>query len=143
MTGINGVIYAATFDNDFARLKMEDTSTSVFTYDYTSRSAPRLMTTWITAGEPSLEKQLLQVKIYGYVWSNLQIKHYQDWNLVNAITNTTYVTPGNYVFYHKQRLNSSKVLSAGIDISLPSDGSSFWIEGLEVEFETIQAGMKK
>ena len=143
MTAINGTIYTATFDDDFARLKVEDKSTSVFTYDYSARSAPRLVTTWITAGEPSLEKQLLQLKIYGYLWSNLTIKHYENWNLETAVTNTTYVTPGNYVFYHKQRLNSSKVLAAGIEISLPSNGSSFWIEGMEVEYDMIQSGMKK
>ena len=143
MTSINGIVYTATFDDDLARLKVEDTSPSVFTYDYSTRSACRLMTTWITAGEPSLEKQLLQLKLYGYIFSNLSIKHYENWNLQTAITNTTYITPGNYVFYHKQRLNSSKALAIGIEISLPANGSSFWLEGMEVEYDMIQLGMKK
>lgn len=117
--------------------------TSVTTYEYAERSPPKLSTTWISAGEPSLEKQLLQLKIYGYLFGDLLIKHYQNWDLTTPVTNATFTPVSNYTYFHKKRLNSSKVLSTSIEISIPSTGKAFWIEGIEVEFESIQAGMKR
>ena len=149
MTFIDGIQYNGTIsDTNLARTSIENTNQAVFTYDYSTRSPSRLVTTWMTAGEPSLEKQILQLKMFGYIWSDLDIKHYQNWDLSTAITNATYTSPGstspsNYVMYHKQRLNSSKAMAVCIEMLHKAGGKSFWIEGLEVEFEAIQAGMKR
>ena len=149
MTFINGVQYNGTIsDVGIARTSIENVDPAIFTYDYSTRSPSRLVTTWMTAGEPSLEKQILQLKMFGYIWSDLDIKHYQNWDLSTAITNATYVSPGstspnNYIMYHKQRLNSSKAMSVCIEMLHKSGGKTFWIEGLEVEFEAIQVGMKR
>jgi hypothetical protein len=152
MAFIDGVMYVGTINdavpNKRARTAIEDLTPATYTYDYADRFPPRLVTTWMTLSEPSLEKQILQVKLFGYIWGNLIIKHYQNWDIKNAITNTTYVSPGitspnNYIFYHKQRLNSSKSMASAIEISMEPDGNIFWIEGMEVEYEFIQAGMKR
>jgi hypothetical protein len=152
MAFIDGVMYVGTINdavpNKRARTAIEDLTPATYTYDYANRFPPRLVTTWMTLSEPSLEKQILQVKLFGYIWGNLIIKHYQNWDIKNAITNTTYVSPGitspnNYIFYHKQRLNSSKSMASAIEISMEPDGNIFWIEGMEVEYEFIQAGMKR
>jgi hypothetical protein len=143
MTFINGTAHIATAISNIAKILVEDTSPSVYTYDYTSRSPARFATTWLTFGEPSLEKQLQQIKMYGYIWSDLSVKHYIDWDLTTAVTDTTYTTPGIYKFFHKQRLTSSKPLAASIEVSMLAGGSSFWIDGIEVELQEIQSGIKK
>ena len=145
MTFFNGVLYVASYNDTYnkARFAEEETDPNVFQYDYFSRSSPRLVTTWITAGEPSLEKQVLQLKIFGRMLSDLNIKHYNNWDITTPITNTTYKHTNDYLFYHKQRLNSSKALAYSVEISSTANGESFWIEGLEVELDIIQAGMKK
>ena len=149
MTFIEGKQFNGTIsDLGVARTSSEDKSTSVFTYDYSTRSPSKLITTWMTAGEPSLEKQVLQLKMFGYIWSDLAIKHYQNWDLSTAITDTTYTSPGdtspkNYIMFHKQRLNSSKAMAVAMELGMKAGGKSFWIEGLEVEFESIQVGMKR
>lgn len=149
MTFIDGQMYVGTMSDTFiARTSSEVLNDNVFTYDYSTRSPSKLITNWITAGEPSLEKQVLQLKMFGYIWSDLAIKHYQNWDLSTVITDTTYTSPGdtspkNYIMYHKQRLNSSKAMAFAIEIGMKPNGKSFWIEGLEVEFEAIQVGMKR
>jgi hypothetical protein len=147
MSFVNGIMYVGSYkeSNKTARTSKEDFST--YTYDYYGRSPARLVTTWMTQGEPSLEKQLLQVKIFGYLLGRLSVKHYENWNINSAITDTFYTPSSNYVMYHKQRLNSSKPMAAaieltGVDSNNPF-GQTFWIEGLEVEFESIQQGMKR
>lgn len=147
MSFVNGIMYVGSYksSNKTARTSKEDFST--YTYDYYGRSPSRLVTTWMTQGEPSLEKQLLQVKIFGYLLGRLLVKHYENWNINSAITDTSYTPSGSYVMYHKQRLNSSKPMAAAIELigtdSNNPFGQTFWIEGLEVEFESIQQGMKR
>jgi hypothetical protein len=104
-----------------------------------------ICTNWESAGEPSLEKKFLQVKMYGNIPATI-IKHFENWQkwgsnyLVanNPKTNVTY--PANPEFYHKQRLdaNSSLVVSVSIEFA-----SSFKLRGLEIEINPIQEGMKK
>lgn len=144
MTTVESTLYVATTrtTDTTARTSLEDLST--YNYDYASRSPSKLVTTWMTQGEPSLEKILLQIKMFGYILGKLDIKHYINWDYNTAITNTTYTSPGNYVMFHKQRLNSSKPMSAAIEMTMNSTGTqAFWLEGIEVEFEPIQQGMKR
>jgi hypothetical protein len=121
---------------------------------YMASNPVKLYTTWLTAGEPSLEKYLLQLKIFGRIEtsgsSKLQVAHYKDWDINTKITNTTYEpilktgSINNQIQYsHKQRLNSDKVLAASVGIELNTVSSSFEIEAFEVEFNPIQSGMKK
>lgn len=115
----------------------------------------KLYSSWLTAGEPSLEKELLQLKIFGRVQSNsttssITVTHFKDWDYSTKITDTQYFpnntsnTLNNQVQYsHKKRLNSDKVLAACVGIEISTTGVSFEIESFEVEFNTIQSGMKK
>lgn len=144
MSMIESVLYVGTnrTTDNTARTSKEDLTT--YNYDYVSRSPSKLVTTWMTQGEPSLEKILLQVKLFGYIFGKLDIKHYANWNYDTAITSTTYTSPGNYIMYHKQRLNSSKPMAAAIELTMNSTATqAFWLEGIEVEFDQIQQGMKR
>ena len=115
----------------------------------------KLYTTWLTGGEPSLEKILLQLKIFGRIDSDaslysIDVCHYKDWDLSTKITNSPYfpqntsLSLNNQIQYsHKKRLNSDKVLSASVGIEISNPSVSFEIESLEVEFLPIQQGMKR
>lgn len=149
ITAFDGSLYVGTVDPDgdsgigLARTANEVTDPNTYTYDYISRSAPRLMTAWITVGEPSLEKLLLQLKMFGYIRTPLNIRHYANWDITTPMTDVIFTPDGNYVFFHKQRLNSSKQMAAAIEIELRPSGETFWIEGMEVEMDVIQQGMKR
>ena len=115
----------------------------------------KLYSSWLTAGEPSLEKELLQLKLFGRIQSNattssIKIVHFKDWDYFTKITNVEYfpnntaLSLNNQIQYsHKKRLNSDKVLSASVGIELTTSSVSFEIESFEVEFNPIQSGMKK
>jgi hypothetical protein len=115
----------------------------------------KLYTTWLTGGEPSLEKNLLQLKMFGRIDSDgttqsIDVCHYKDWNLTTKVTNSSYfpndtsLSLNNQIQYsHKKRLNSDKVLSASVGIEINNPAISFEIESLEVEFTPIQQGMKR
>ena len=144
MAMVESLLYVGTqrTSDNTARTSLEDFTS--YNYDYVGRSPSKLVTTWMTQGEPSLEKLLLQVKLFGYLFGKLDIKHYANWDYNTAITSTTYTSPGNYVMFHKQRLNSSKPMAAAIELTMNSTATqAFWLEGIEVEFESIQQGMKR
>jgi len=122
---------------------------------YVSTHPVKLYTTWLTSGEPSLEKQLLQLKMFGRfksdgVTSGIGVYYYKDWNLLSKISNESYfpldtaATLNSQVQYsHKKRLTSDKVLSASVGIEVSSPVVAFELESIEVEFNPIQSGMKK
>ena len=120
---------------------------------YLTTNPLKMYTTWLTVGEPSLEKEVLQLKIFGRIStpnSGLKVKHYKDWDKNTAITDTTYfpivptATIDNQIqFSHKKRLNSDKCLSASVGIEISDPTTTFEIESFEVEFNSIQSGMKR
>jgi hypothetical protein len=123
--------------------------------DYPTHHPIKLYTTWLTANEPSLEKILLQLKIFGRIQSNgtsssINVAHYKDWDINTKITNAPYfpnspaLSLDNQVQYsHKKRFNSDKILAASVGIEVNSSLVSFEIESLEVEMNPIQEGVKK
>ena len=127
---------------------------------YFETNPAKLYSVWLTGGEPSLEKSLLQLKIFGRVQtigssSGLGVVSFKDWDYSTRITNTQYfpndtsLTLNNQIQYsHKKRLNSDKVLAASVGIEIATNGNApslltFELESIEVEFNTIQEGMKK
>jgi hypothetical protein len=121
---------------------------------YLNTYPAKLYSAWLSAGEPSLEKELLQLKIFGRIAKNvnggdLKVRHYKDWNIVTLITDTTYSpnTVGDLAsqtqYSHKKRLNSDKCLAASVGIESNGSFSDFEIDSLEVEFNEIQMGMKR
>ena len=119
---------------------------------YQSTNPAKLYTAWMTAGEPSLEKELLQLKIFGRISAAsanpLIVKHYKDWDISTPITNTTYLSQSpaalnsQIQYSHKKRLNSDKCLAASVGIEGTAN-LDFEIESFEVEFNAIQTGMKR
>lgn len=141
---LNGLYYVGGFDKAAgsldAKTYKEDQSLAL---NYVQSSPVVLFTTWLTAGEPSLEKQLLQLKIFGRIYGKVKIQHYKDWDITALITNAEYVSPGVTTYSHKKRFQSDKVLGASCGIVLDDTQSTFEIESIEVEFNAIQQGMKK
>lgn len=122
--------------------------------EYVTDFPVKLYSSWLTGGEPSLEKELLQLKIFGRISTGdsegIKVKHYKDWDISQAITDTMYLpkdptaTINNQVQYsHKKRLNSDKVLAASIGIEIDDPACTFEIESMEVEFNSIQTGIKR
>lgn len=121
--------------------------------DYITEYPLKLYTTWLTAGEPSLEKEILQLKLFGRISANnkgLIVKHYKDWNKDIAITDSQYFPidktsslDNQTQFSHKKRLTSDKCLSASVGIEITDPSVSFELESFEVEFNSIQTGMKR
>lgn len=143
---------ASTVVSSNAQLYIEGKSLPL---SYAATYPIKLYTSWLTGGEPSLEKILLQLKIFGRIDSNgttnsIDVCHYKDWDLSTKITNSQYF-PNNTTlslndqiqYSHKKRLNSDKVLSASVGIESANPAVLFEVESLEVEFMPIQQGMKK
>ena len=112
-----------------------------------SQKGIKLYSSWMTAGEPSLEKQALQVKLFGQIapedaTKSITVVHFKDWDNSTKITSQQYVPLNSTIHYHKKRLNSDKVLAISVGIEC-RNLTRFQIEGMEVEFNPIQEGMKK
>lgn len=120
---------------------------------YLTTHPAKIFTTWLTNGEPSLEKEILQLKIFGRISATstygLKIKHYKDWNINTLVTDTEYFPQttaainSQIQYSHKKRLNSDKCLAVSIGIEAAHYTVDFEIESLEVEFNSIQIGVKK
>ena len=163
-TFINGVLYLGGVNTyvDFG------TSTPVYDSkvfnENKSNTAPlsycpqypiKLYTSWLTGGEPSLEKVLLQLKMFGRVQSeqntsSINVCHYKDWNINDKVTNSPYFPTetsksldDQTQYSHKKRLNSDKVLSASVGFEVDNPGVTFELESIEVELSAIQEGMKR
>jgi hypothetical protein len=151
---INSHFYVGQLDTNAltAKVYLEDITIPL---TYPTSYPVKLYTNWLTAGEPSLEKQLLQLKLFGRIQSNgtttgLSICNYKNWDISTKITNKEYfplspaLSLNNQIQYsHKQRLNSDKVLSASVGLEIHTTGVLFELESIEVEFNPIQEGMKK
>jgi hypothetical protein len=156
--GLNGFLFSVgsrdTNVNGASVTASVVTETQNTARTYLDTYPAKLYSAWLSAGEPSLEKELLQLKIFGRIAKNvgggdLKVRHYKDWNIVTLITDTTYsstVTGGlasQVQYSHKKRLNSDKCLSASVGIESDGPFSDFEIDSLEVEFNEIQMGMKR
>jgi hypothetical protein len=153
---ISGNYIIGEFDSEEnsynAKIYLEDKEAAL---QYPVTNPIKLYTTWLTANEPSLEKILLQLKIFGRIQSNsttssINVCHYKDWDINNKITNSPYF-PNNtslqlndqVQYSHKKRLNSDKILSASIGLEVDTSNVTFEIESFEVEINSIQEGIKK
>lgn len=109
-------------------------------FNYAANANPRLDTTWFTAGEPSLEKKLQQLKIWGVIQSDVFISHVLDWQESTLVSDGTYIMPDVALFSHKRQLAPANFQA--VSVSMKFNGK-FQIEGLEIQFEALQQGMKR
>ena len=136
MTFYRGVYFAT----DGYAITKEEKSDPDYKYNYFEQSPPELITTWLTAGEPSLEKKVKQVKLFGQIKGELEIAHYADWkDAPEGIAN--YLNDEAGLFSHKKRITPYNALAASVGVKVR--GELFEIEGLEVEFDLFQQGMKR
>lgn len=102
-----------------------------------------LTTSWITLGEPSLEKQVTQVKLFGKIDNPapVLIMSQNSWNGDAYVTDDRIELPVVTSYIHKKRLTSSKATATSIIISCPVN--RIYLEGIELEIEQVQQGMKQ
>lgn len=124
-------------------------------YIRTSQVGQILALHWINGGEPSLEKQVNQVKLYGNfilrpatpgsLGGTIKSQNnYEKYVGGSLVTNTRYVPASEAQYEHKQRLDASKARVFSIIIEDTSDGGGgFTLEGIEIEALGIQEGLKK
>jgi hypothetical protein len=141
-----GVMYYGTVDTVGNAAVVRSETPTLTTQDYAASYPIKLYTTWLTAGEPSLEKQLLQLKMFGYITTSggnsINAVHFKDWALTK-VTNSSYMPDSATQFSHLKRLNSDKVLAASVGFEVVNNGVTFELESLEVEFNPIQVGVKR
>jgi len=132
---INGIYYATNNISSIATLLEEDRTN----YAYMLTSPVKLETTWFTAGEPSLEKKLNQIKMWGVVPS-ADISHYLDWITSSSIYDGQHVNDILGAFSHKKGLVPANFQSVSVAMAF---SEYFQLEGLEIEFSPLQQGMKR
>lgn len=142
-------IYVAKFVDESealgAKIIKEDKTSALI---YPSLYPIKLYSTWMTAGEPSLEKQLLQLKMFGRIYpaddtTSIHVIHFKDWDYSVKITDVVYLPISTSQYSHKQRLNSDKVLATSCGIEVTDPNVLFELESMEIEFNGIQQGMKR
>lgn len=136
---IDGGYFLALNDDTQAYLYLEF-KTGATRYGY---GGLQLEGSWFTAMEPSLEKKLNQLKLWGIITAPVVISHYLDWSTTAAISDGTYTNTVSNKFSHKQRLNPANFQSVSIVMSVTPGDKVFQIEGIEVEWQPFQQGMKK
>jgi hypothetical protein len=130
MTFIDGKYYVTSNDPLSIKVNVEDKTNPV---------PSELQTTWFTTGEPSLEKKLNQLKIWGLIDCNVGVSHCLDWKDA-VILDGQYANPASLALSHKHRLHPANFQA--VSIGMDFDGE-FQIEGLEIEFQILQMGMKR
>lgn len=146
LTFINGEYYIALNYPDGGNYHgnvYKEVKTGGGQYNYVPSSYPiRLDTTWFNAGEPSLEKKLQQIKLWGVVTGAVSVSHYLDWN-DSEINDLAYSNTSLTLFSHKHRLKSANFLAVSVSLDVVPDSGRFELEGTEIEFESLQEGMKR
>ncbi len=141
MFSINGFYYVSGNGTGEKSVRKEDRTTGT-KYDYSAGSyPPKLQTTWFTANQPSLEKKIKQIKIWGIVSASVLISYLIDW-YPTAREQKTYVNSDADLFSHKQQLTPANAQACSVSLVLSSI-TRFEIEGLELEFEPYQKEIKR
>ena len=96
-----------------------------------------LVSSWITVGEPSLEKQIGQMRLYGEGQGvNLSHNLHLDYNYRDSDPDSIPVNVSRYD--SNKKLNTEKPCSFAIELN-----GKYKFDGYEIELEVIQNGMKK
>lgn len=137
--------YTETTGTLGAKTLREDSSL-VLTYPATYPC--QLFSTWMTAGEPSLEKEVCQLKIFGNITPNgttssIKVVHFKDWDYSTRITDEVFFPISSSTYSNKKRLNADKALAVSCGIELAATSCYFRLESMEIEFNPIQQGMKR
>jgi hypothetical protein len=128
--------------NYIAQIYKEEKSTN--RYQYESVYPITLETTWLTATQPSLDKKLNNLKIWGIISGSVTVYYYLDW------TDTQIPCPdyenGDSPFKFSHRTNvvpaNFQAVSIGLQ-PLVNDSGTFEIEGMEVELQPLQTRMTR
>ncbi len=141
---VNGAYYCSDATTAAPVLNKETTNT------YTNAAGTAIqsyvVSSWLTLGEPSLEKQYTQVKAYLRNLSSpavpLTLDAYLDWNEATAVGAVDWTTDPQFKLSQKKKLDSNKSLAISVAIA-PASGKSVELEGIEIEYNPIQEGMKR
>jgi hypothetical protein len=137
---INGEYYAAINSSDYTARVFREYKVGADKYGYGSL---RLENTWFTAGEPSLEKKLNQVKLFGAINATVSVSHFLDWDGATEIEDGTYSNSDTVKFSHKRRLTPANFQAVSVALECSPGTGTFQVEGMELEFQGLQEGMKR
>lgn len=137
---INGHYFVVANTPAYSAYLLKELKTGATRYGYGSLT---LQMSWFTAGEPSLEKKLNQLKMWGIITATVDISHYLDWSTTASIDDGSYTNTTANKFSHKQRLNPANFQAVSVVLEVTPGTGTFQIEGFEVEFQPFQQGMKK
>lgn len=137
---INGEYYITGNSDSGHTIRKEEKEDSEKNNYMNGTFPPTLATTWFTAGEPSLEKKTKQIKIWGTIVGDVNFSQYVDWRSTPS-DEGTYVSSDPELFSHKRRLQAQNALS--LSVKMVFLAPTVEIEGLELEFEAFQMGMKR
>lgn len=103
---------------------------------------------WLTQGAPSLEKQFLQVKFFGsFPTTAVKVSQQNNWQAIDGVSVDDYQTYEDYTatstdkYDHKKRLDTSKAHASSIGLDC-STGGGIHLEGIEIEWDPCQQGIK-
>lgn len=99
---------------------------------------------WQDLGEPSLQKKFLQVRAFSLdntLTFSFGIKTYSDWDKNTAVTDAT-ETFASGTRKVTRRLNTNRLLSMSIELTMTNTASKALITGVEYDYESVQEVMK-
>lgn len=145
ITFINGEYFATRNGTGVAILEKE----SKGSYGYAPTYPPELATTWFTAGEPSLDKKLNQLKFFGRFHNvKATVTHCIDWKTASPVSDVVdQLNSDSSVYSHKIRLIPANFLAVSVSIKLTefivNSITQFQVEGMEIEYQPLQENMKR
>jgi hypothetical protein len=146
---INGSYYA-TRNGDFGGIavcKIDKESKGSYGYIANVSNPPELACTWFTSGEPSLEKKLNQLKIFGLLHGiTTQISYCKDWDTSSPVVCDSYTNGVAAKYSHKIRLIPTNFLAVSVSLKIVNAtvvSNPVLIEGFELEFQPLQETMKR
>jgi hypothetical protein len=112
-------------------------------YGYFTNYPPVLQPSWFTAGEPSLDKKLNQIKIFGLIKGSFSLSYELDWKTNASVSDGTYSNADEVLYSHKKRFTPANFQSVSPKITVGDDTERFQIEGIEIEWQPLQESMKR
>lgn len=110
-------------------------------FDYMESYPAQLHTSWFTGGEPSLEKKLNQLKMWGVMENQTVSMSYKaDWQDDTETECPSYESSNQAKFSHKTRLKPYNFQAISVGMTFED---MFQIEGIELEWQPLQTGMKR
>lgn len=138
---IAGFYYLAAFNDTTDTLHLLKELPGDWYYQRTANAV--FVSTWMTNGEPSLEKKGCQLKLWGLLVGTFDINYYIDFKETPETETYAYANTNEWLMSHKQQLSPTNFLAWSYEVRLKGEVTKFELEGAEVEYTPQQGGMKR